>query len=310
MDKKQLVKDYLTFSKKERIGIYCILIFLLLFWFAPSFFSDSKPSTTIIPDSALAHLIDTVYHHERENAYPSETNNYTYEQTKHGGFTKGTLFIFDPNTLTEEGWKQLGLNERTIKTILNYRNKGGKFYNPEDLQKIWGLPTGFYDHVAQHIKITSIAQNKSYSPSYSITSSFEKKERKLSAFDINQADTAAFIALPGIGAKLAARIINFRDKLGGFHSIEQIKEIYGLPDSTYQELKPYFILNKTEIKKININSATKEELKIHPYIRWQLSNVIIEYRNQHGQFKNISELKNIHLIDETLYNKIAPYLIL
>jgi competence ComEA-like helix-hairpin-helix protein len=126
--------------------------------------------------------------------------------------------------------------------------------------------------------------------------------------DVNSADTAAFIALPGIGSKLASRIINFRDKLGGFYSIDQIGEIYGLPDSTFQKIKPYLKLEKIELKKININTATKDEMKSHPYIKWALANAIVEYRNQHGNFSSLEDLKKISLITDELFNKLEHYL--
>ena len=116
--------------------------------------------------------------------------------------------------------------------------------------------------------------------------------------------------MPGIGSKLAYRITNFRDKLGGFYSVEQIKETYGLADSTFQKIKPYLNVNADAIKKMNINTATKEELKVHPYIKWNLANAIVEYRTQHGNYKNLQELKNIVLIDDEAFNKILPYLTL
>ena len=102
--------------------------------------------------------------------------------------------------------------------------------------------------------------------------------------DINTADTSAFISLPGIGSKLAARIVNFRDKLGGFYSIDQVGETFGLPDSTFQKIKQYLKLENTSIKKININTATVDELKAHPYIKYSVANPIIAYRNEHGPF--------------------------
>ena len=126
--------------------------------------------------------------------------------------------------------------------------------------------------------------------------------------DINSADTSAYIALPGIGSKLAARIINFREKLGGFHSVEQIKETYGLPDSTFQTIKSYLQLNTPAVKQFNLNTATKDDLKAHPYIRWQLANAIVEYRNQHGPFKSLEDIKKILIIDDATYSKIVPYL--
>jgi competence ComEA-like helix-hairpin-helix protein len=90
--------------------------------------------------------------------------------------------------------------------------------------------------------------------------------------------------------------------------VEQIGETYGLPDSTFQKIKPFLNAGAAEIKKININTATKDELKAHPYIRWNLANAIVEYRNQHGTFNSVDDLKNIALIDEEVMAKIAPYL--
>ncbi|MFN2440117.1 MAG: ComEA family DNA-binding protein, partial [Chitinophagaceae bacterium] len=255
--------------------------------------------------------IDTL---ESRSEYPeqhSADNNptYQYEASESNSFTRGKLFEFDPNILPASGWKNLGLNDRTIKTIINYRTKGGKFYKPEDLKKIWGMPEGFYDHVEDYIRITSVERKNDFRTDYPKTV-YEKKERSISVVNVNSDDTTAFIALPGIGSKLAYRITNFRDKLGGFYSVEQVKETYGLADSTFQKIKPYLNVNADAVKKININTATKDELKVHPYIKWNLANAIVEYRTQHGNYKNLQELKNIVLIDETTYNKIAPYLVL
>ena len=107
------------------------------------------------------------------------------------------------------------------------------------------------------------------------------KRPEYTIVDINKADTSAFISLPGIGNKLALRIVNFREKLGGFYSIDQIGETYGLPDSSFQKIKPFLKLETSLLKKFNINSATKDEMKLHPYIKWNLANAIVEYRNQH-----------------------------
>lgn len=305
MNTNQFLKDYLTFSKKDRIGIYFVLGLILIIYLLPSFFSQSQPAPTPI-NPAIAKLLDTVQQQQKVT-YSDErsVSSLAYESANESGFIKGELFSFDPNTLAADGWQKLGLKERTIRTILNYRSKGGKFYKPQDLQKIWGLPEGFYEYVANYIQITAIQSN--YERNYTNTT-YEKKERRIEIVDVNKADTSAYIALPGIGSKLASRIINFRDKLGGFHSVEQIKETYGLPDSTFQAIKGYLELNNAAVKQFNINTATKEELKTHPYIKWQLANAIVEYRNQHGLFKNIEEVKKILIIDEATYSKISPYL--
>jgi competence ComEA-like helix-hairpin-helix protein len=101
--------------------------------------------------------------------------------------------------------------------------------------------------------------------------------------------------------------VNFRDKLGGFYSVDQVRETYGLPDSTFQKIKTSMQLGGS-VKKLNINTATKDELKTHPYIKWNLANAIVEYRNQHGGFKSLDDLKNIAIIDEATFERIAHYL--
>jgi len=125
--------------------------------------------------------------------------------------------------------------------------------------------------------------------------------------DINKADTTVFIALPGIGSKLAAGIVRFRDQLHGFYSIEQVAEICGMRDSTFQKIRPWLFVSDSFIQKININTATIEDLKT-PYINYNLANAIYQFRIQHGKFARLEDLRRIMLIDETVYKKIVPYL--
>ena len=125
---------------------------------------------------------------------------------------------------------------------------------------------------------------------------------------MNQADTSAWVVLPGIGARLSSRIVAYREKLGGFYSIDQVGETFALPDSTFRKIKPQLTFSNTSIKQININTATADEMKVHPYIRYVIANAIIQYRVQHGNFSTVAELKNIMVITEEQFNKMVPYL--
>lgn len=136
------------------------------------------------------------------------------------------------------------------------------------------------------------------------------RQKKVEAVDINRSDTSAWIALPGIGSKLAARIVLFRAKLGGFHSVEQIGEVYGLADSVYQRIRPLLRCHQAEIKKISLNTADKETLRQHPYIRWEIANALVSYRDQHGRYNSLDELAGIHNIEADALKKIRPYLML
>lgn len=242
-------------------------------------------------------------YNEEYPQYQSQEKNY-YNKT-----VKGELFYFDPNTLAVEGWMKLGIREKTANTIHNYLNKGGHFYKPEDISKIWGLHEDEVKRLLPYVRIE--AKPAADYPKYAETEkikSYEKPKFSLSV-DVNKSDTAAFIALPGIGSKLAARIVSFREKLGGFYKVEQVAETYGLPDSTFQKIKNKLVISSSEVKKLNINTASVDELKAHPYLRYNIANAIVQYRTQHGNFSAVSDIKKIMMITDDIFNKAAPYLV-
>ena len=218
------------------------------------------------------------------------------------------MFYFDPNTLDDAGWKRLGIKDKTVKTIQNYIAKGGRFYKPADIGKIWGLHE---DEVQRFIPFVQI-QNTNNISSTEIklheTKPYEKEKFAPAVIDINTADTTILIALPGIGSKLSQRILSFRDKLGGFYKVEQISETYGLPDSTFQKIKPRFSIHNNSVHQININTATVDEMKAHPYLRYALANAIVQYRVQHGMYILVDDIKKIMLVTEDVFSKIGPYL--
>ena len=225
------------------------------------------------------------------------------------------LTLWRPNSLSTEGWKKLGLRDKTIQTVQNYIAKGGRFRNRQDIEKIYGLHPNEVARLMPYVKIAAKA-NTSYENHPSTLSGqpvsprgppFEKPLSIPHLVDINTADTAEWIALPGIGSKLAGRIVHFREKLGGFYSIEQLSEIYGLPDSTFQKLRPILKLSTPVVPFININTAQADDLKQHPYIKWNIANAVVEFRKQHGRFKSQDDLRKIDIITEEVYRKIAPY---
>jgi competence ComEA-like helix-hairpin-helix protein len=313
---KHFVKDYFNFTRKERIGIIVLLtliiLFLLLPFFFPYFISQKRKDHRQFEKEIAALNIKQKDSTDKrgnfdENNYqnyyqPSEKNYYSKK-------SKGELFYFDPNTLPAEGWIKLGVREKTAKSIQKYISKGGKFYRPEDIGKIWGLHEDEVKRLLPYVRIEQkpVAENENYTNT-TPAKTYEKPKYSITTVDINTADTSGFIALPGIGSKLANRIVTFRDKLGGFYKVEQVAETYGLPDSTFQKIKERLIISNPSVKKLNINSATVDELKIHPYLRYNLANAIVQYRKQHGEFSTVSDLKKIMMISEDIYAKVEPYL--
>lgn len=321
MNWQEIVVDYLSFSRKDRIAIGCLLMLIAIITLFSMFSTkDATPQKT--PDTAwvtAAKKLEEKNTGPGNSSYPTENIN-AFQYDPSGSNHKNNkpsaeLFSFDPNTLSTAGWQKLGISDKTIRIIQNYLAKGGHFKKPDDLQKVYGLGKHNYERLSPYIKIEAFdaqvptardtykKDGQENNPAFTKTSRYEP-------IDINLADTVAFISLPGIGNKLASRIVNFRDKLGGFYTIAQVRETFGLPDSTFQKIKQYLKLENIATRKININTATVDELKAHPYIRYALANPIIAYRNQHGSFSSIEDLKKIMVITDDVYNKITPYLTL
>lgn len=318
--KKEWIKDYFSFTKKERIGVFVLISIILILLFIPYLFpylkKETKPDKTAFEkevaklnqlkiDSAqkTRQYVKINYKEEEE-----EPNYYQPSRRQYDNSIKGELFSFDPNTISANDWKRLGVKDKTIQTIQNYLSKGGHFYKAEDLHKIYGLRE---EEVLRLSPNVSIKNNSAVEAVSNETKpAFENKPAKTfsAQIEINSADSSAFISLPGIGTKLSQRILNFRDKLGGFYSVQQVGETFGLPDSTFKKIKPNLRCDNSSIKKININATDINLLKAHPYIKYSLGNVIIQYRNEHGNYSSVEDVKKISFVTDDLFKKIAPYL--
>jgi competence protein ComEA len=322
---KDIVKDYLTFTRKERIGIFALLTIILIIWFFPAMIGSgisarlTKTDTSWLAAAKQLEIKDSSSDPKKKyRSYDEQDgNSYAFDRKTYkssNSYFKGEPFYFDPNTLSADGWKKLGLREKTIGTIQNYLSKGGHFYKPADLQKIYGLFPNEFERIESYIRIENAERQSGFAYKTSNenfptnTTPALSKVSRYKNVDINNADTSSLISLPGIGSKLAARIVAFRDKLGGFYSVDQIKETYGLPDSSFQKVKQYLNISNASVKKININTATKDEMKMHPYIKWNLANAIVEYRNQHGEYKTVDDIKKIMAVTDEVYIKASPYL--
>ncbi len=127
--------------------------------------------------------------------------------------------------------------------------------------------------------------------------------------DLNNSDTLDLQEVKGVGKVRARNIYKYGQKLGGYISVEQLREVYSIDEETFQKIKPHFYASKIEIRKININSDDVKYLANHPYIDFALAKAFIRFRKKYNQdFTKIEDIKNIHLMDEETYNKLYPYL--
>ncbi len=287
-----MFKSYFTFTKNQSRAIVtlviCIISCLILYFSMPYMFAKKNE----IQNEELYRLMAQI---TIEDTHGDYAENYLQKYVAR----KLTPFHFDPNTLDSNGFKKLGLSEKLVHTILNYRNKGGKFYNEESLKRIYGLHEEEYKQLEPYIKI-SIGGGSSY---------FKSKEYETITIEVNSADTAQLIKLKGIGSRLSMNIVHYRTQLGGFVNKDQLKEVYGISDQTFGMISSSIKVNTSLVKKINLNEATFQEINAHPYLKGEIGKAIVDFRKKNNyHIDNIFQLKEIELLDDKLFRKIAPYI--
>lgn len=323
---QNFLKDYFTFNKGDRNGIIVLLLllFALLFFYAimnsliPEKKIDFSKYYSLVAELEKAQMAEDA---SKKQTYYSNSASFSkteYAHTSNNSTKAPNLFQFNPNQLSEEKWRELGLPEKQIKTIKHFEEKGGRFYKKEDLKKIYGLSPQIYAQLESYIQLPD-KQNKDYEKKYTTYSKQEYPNKKngyptkpkaQGPVEINLADTSDLQSLKGIGAAFAKRIFNYREKLGGFISFNQLHEVWGLDSETIRMLIPQLTLNTAAIRKIPINHCSVSELKKHPYLTYNIANNIVLYRDRHGDYSKLEDIRLAVLVNEELFRKIAPYLTL
>jgi competence protein ComEA len=297
---REQVKEYFNFSLKEKWAVLILCCVIAIIFLAPDFLVAGGDEL-ILADSLLKKVViadDTNVFSKPGQPYSKQ--QYHFSREKPVAVLGDRRFFFDPNSASVAEWMSMGVRQKTASTIKKYLQSGGRFRSSADLDKIYGLPATLAQELKPYVRLTTAVpelRERNYIP----------KPVTPSKIDINLADSALWEGLPGIGAKLASRIVFFRSRLGGFYSISQVAEVYGLQDTVFRKIEPRLEIHESSIQLIAINTATLEEMAAHPYIRKMMANAIIQYRNAHGRFQTTAELLKIHLINEEQLEKLRPY---
>ena len=285
-------KEYFSFSKRERNGTIVLLIIIAVLIVTYNFAYKLK-------DKQAEVYIDFEQEvNDFNNSLVKKDNNYAKNSYK---IVIDSLFNFNPNTITDEEWKLLGFSDKLIKTINNFKSKGGKFYNNESLKRIYGLSEEHYYIIEEYI---SINKNRIVNKTSSI-----KKESILFDFDPNTATKDDFIKL-GFSNKIISTIFKYKSKGGKFYKADDLKKIYGIKDSFYSKIKPYIKINSTNNKKyseiiVDINTANQEELTTISGIGNTFASRIIKYRTLLGGYSNKKQLLEVYGITQEVLDKIS-----
>jgi len=283
----QFLSSWFGFNKQQRNGLMVLCcIIMLLFLIRISLALFIKPDPILVAD--FSNVKWPALKGASFSADSSSQNN--------------DLFVFDPNTVNKEQLMALGFKEKTANTFINYRNKGAHFHKKEDVKKVYGITEELFSKIESYILI------EKSKPGQNITEQQEPKTKKqLKTIELNTADSAALLPLPGIGPSFAKRIIKYRDLLGGYYAVEQLKEVYGLNDTLFNLVKDHVKVNPFLIKKINLNTENFKELNAHPYISYEDTKAIFNYRRKTGSINSLEQLK-VCISDEAQLKKLTPYL--
>lgn len=293
-------KDHFTFSRRERRGI--ALLSLVLCGQCAYLYYLNELKAPILPADRVALERRLAEMEQRRSRVEVQPGRQTDSSVGTSGRYQRTLFPFDPNTLDEAGWQRLGLSPRQAASVVRYRAHGGRFRRKSDLAKVRGIgperAPQFYPFVLLPDSLPPAGKPSGIPP----------RGRQL-AVELNGADSVMLEALPGIGPGLAGRIIRYRERLGGFVSVEQVREVWGVDDSLYRFITRRLSVDSTRlVRTLRLNSDSLPVFGRHPYVGWKTGRVLINYRKQHGPFQSPEDVRKTGLIPEDILRKLAPYL--
>lgn len=296
---KEAFRALFRFSRMERLGII-VLSFLILFVVVVQVFLRKliKPET---PNPARIAAMQDDYKSWLAQQESNNPNFVAYPNALSGAAF--SLFPFDPNTLDSAGFVRLGMPQKAIKGLLNWRSKGKHFYKPEDLKPLYNLPEEVYTRLAPFISIAAKDADNRFAKNNPFS-----REPIPDFIELNAADSALLDrGINGVGAVLAHKIVARRTALGGFVNHEQLLEVYKFPDTTFNKIKARLHLDVSKIRKIALNTATLEQLSAHPYIGEKIAKNILLYREGIKSYQSVGQIREVPLMTEESFRKIAPY---
>jgi DNA uptake protein ComE-like DNA-binding protein len=303
------LRNFFGFSRSEANG-FIILLILMIFALAAPFisktvfyrFQSQLQTTTDVKELNI--LLDEL----KKNSGTEHA-----KEINEPNFTSFDINKANANQLQASGFPQF-LAERIVK----YREKVKPFDSKSELLKIYDLDSSFYNKIYPYIRISKIENKEKQLKSGNkeikkVQKTVFKKDikinsSKLKPVAINNADTLQLQEIYGIGPAYSKRIIDYRELIGGYKSLNQLNEVYGLKKENLDSLKKYiFIRMKFEPRQLKVNTVDADSLQSHPYISYKEANLIINFRNQHGQYESSNDFYKIKVLDSAWVKKVSSY---
>lgn len=296
------IKRFFIYTKSEKNGTI-VLAIILIALVTITFFLNPLLTNNSNIDNDTHQKVDSFFRSlEYTEPVNREPNDHSALKEELSFIKEIKQFYFDPNTVNMDSLIDLGLSPKQAQVVINYRTKGGRFKTANDLSKIHVIDSATFLRLKPWVRI---------SENYLIADS-TKANVPVQAIlvELNSADSISLTKIKGIGRSFARRIILYRNLLGGFYSINQLSEVYGLNNELISTIRPNIWIDSLAVKRININMVTYEELKNHPYLTDYQAKSIVYYRSKRGSFVSLTEILESKLLPEDRFIKIKPYLTL
>lgn len=323
-------------SRAERRALLLLEWVLMLAALGGMVYSWTRPDSNTAGNDTPAQ--QHTHHATRSKGTRSKTLTYATQDAP------VETFPFDPNTADSTQLLRLGLAPWQVRAIYRYRAKHGRYHSPEDFARLPGMTVEMWQRLAPQIRIAerfryvdaeaiaaaarpqatptgtrqatardtqAVAGAHHAAPAASVTAATERdtmlypeKYRERVLVDLNTADTMQLKKIPGIASYRAAQIVRYRESLGGYVSVEQVMESCTLPD----DVLDWLTLTHTHTRKVNLNQASVQAMRRHPYLSFYQARAIVERRRAKGNLHSASELLQLKEFTQQDIDRLLPYI--
>ena len=275
------IPTYFKFTKEQRTGIFflfLIIVILQLVYFFVDFSTVSKEYPEKQKWLSLQPEMDSLKM-DAKNSKPK-------------------IYLFNPNFITDYKGYKLGMSVQEIDRLLAFRKENKYVNSSKEFQNVTKISDSLLNVMAPYFKFPDWVNNKKQSAKFKEYAAYQNeafaKKEKIVLIDINQATKEDLVKIYGIGEAISVRILKQKQTLGGFVSMEQMKDVWGLSPEVIENLNTHFKVSVfPNFKKIDVNNATLKELSQFYYFRYALAKEIVTYRSMRGNIKNIEDLTKI-----------------
>jgi competence protein ComEA len=288
--------DFIAFSRTSRRGVFVLLAIFLCVAIIPRFISE------VIWEKPKVQFAGT----EQDGTVEKEVVIIIDHITQ-----------FNPNELSMEEWMTFGLSEKQAQSVINFKEKIGGFKNKETVKKAYGISEEVFAMIADKMIFeknqgkyfsSSIQGEKNRAELVSENDTIAKIEEVITKVELNSASFEELLSINGIGNYFAERIVDLRIAKGGFVAPEELLEIPYFKEANLNQIAPFIAVDKSAIRKMNINEVSLKQLSRHPEITWDMAKSIIDLRNDLGGFIALDQLLLSAHIDLRRFKKLENYL--